>query len=633
MENRKNQLLEILKEINLEIVSIEEPELKHERIVVQLKDLITDVNEKLINLISIKDMSNDQLLHLVSEVNKNYYSQIKNLISRYHSNPLEKYNSLIEVVQSLTNEIKRIDYLSLVGKNNVTLVGGNGVGKSSFASYMKESLSSNIVVIPAQKFLFYDKMIGSLHLTDKKLINNIQKQNLIGRGKFENNSKNDYVVQSFMADLSKIFSKLVTVVTNTQIEQEHVLVTTNSIENDSKDKTILYRLNYLWKSLIPDIVFEVDTTNRVLVPIKNGQRYSLNAMSDGEKAMLYYICQVFLAEENSFIVVDEPETFMNVSNFNRLWDTLESYRTDCKFIYISHVIDFIVTRSNADLLWCKSYDHPNDWEIENLELEEDLSNSFPKELLSEIIGVRKPILFCEGKKGSLDYLVYSKIFQEEIVVCPVEGHNQVIQYTRAYNNSPILNNNKAFGIIDADLMSQKQIDEYKEEGIFTLSFNEIEMIFFTDEIMKNMLENYFPSNEVEEKIEIFKNEFLSLVNSEKESIVQQKLKKYLDARLSKYRINKLQPSNEMLIEVKSWLDSIEIETIEQSFLTELECIIREADYDALLKVSPQKKSVSKGLANRLLDNNYEEKAKNRLKLDEELSKEIRNVYFSHIMFS
>ncbi|ARF18217.1 DUF4435 domain-containing protein [Sporosarcina ureae] len=446
------------------------------------------------------------------------------------------------------------------------------------------------------------------------------------------NSNNDYEVGQFMKELSQLFSKLITVVVNEQIKEEHSIINSEVIDNESKNNTILSKLNSLWKNLIPDIIFEMDTTNRTLIPMKNNQQYSLNAMSDGEKAILYYICQILLAEENSFIVVDEPETFLNASNFNRLWDTLESYRRDCRFIYISHVIDFIVTRSNADLLWCKSYTYPDKWDIKNLEYEDELSRMFPKELLSEILGARKPILFCEGKKDKLDYIIYNSVFRDEVIVCPVDGHNQVIQYTRAYNKSPILSNNSAFGIIDADLMSEEQISSYEEEGIFTLPFNEIEMILFTEEVMCSVLEGVYMPEEVKDKIQVFKDNFFNLVEIENEAIVQQKLKKHMDNELSNYRINNLQTGNEMVSEVKEWLDNLNLPMIEEAFSNILQQINWNSDYRELLKVSPQKNSISKGLANKFLDSKYEEKAKNKIKLDKTLSNLIKENYFSHITF-
>lgn len=631
MKTEVDQIIDLLNEIKQEVNKIEDNQLKENGAVNNLY-VDSKIVIRQLEFLRIKEKKfTEQLFVLTRELLNNYYSQIDSIFRGYYSDMLQKYTSLENLIKSLENELKRIDYLSLIKENNVILVGGNGVGKSSFASYLKDSMSDNIVVIPAQKFLFYDKSISSLHLTSKLEINTLQKQNYIGRGKFYDNS-DVYAVQRFTRELTELFSRLVTVIVNDQIESEHNLVRIGDVSEESKKDTILYKLNELWSYLIPDIVFDLDTTNRMLEPIKKGQPYSLNSMSDGEKAMVYYICQVFLAEENSFIVVDEPETFLNVSNFNRLWDTLESYRQDCKFIYISHVIDFISTRANADLLWCKGFSYPDSWEITSLEYDSDLSEKFPKQLLSEILGVRKPILFCEGKKDGLDYLVYTSLFKNELIVCPVGGHSQVIQYTRAYNNSPILQGNKAYGIVDNDLMTDSQICTYKEEGIFTLPFNEIEMLFLTKEVMVSVLKNVFPDDEVQKKLNDFQQEFFKSVNNGKVSVIQQKMKKYMDNQLSNFRIDNAKTSKEMAEEVTSWISALKIEELENRSISQLDQIIDKKEYDELLKVCPQKKEISKGLANKLLDNNYEHKAKNRLKIDAQLAHDIRTMYFPHMIF-
>jgi ABC-type cobalamin/Fe3+-siderophores transport system ATPase subunit len=541
---------------------------------------------------------------------------------------------LSNLINETMSELKRFQYLSIVEDKNVILVGGNGVGKSSFASFLKDSLSNNIVVIPAQKFLYYDISISSLHLTDTRQVNNIQQSNFIGRGKFHNVS-DQYEVQRYVREMSEVFSKLITAISNKQVAEMSEAFRnkdeTRSI-SDIQKETTLFEINNLWSMLIPDIKLELDATNRTLKAVKGREEYSVNSLSDGEKVILYYICHVVLAEDNSFIIVDEPETFLNTSNYNRLWDTLEAYKKNCKFIYISHVIDFISTRSNVDLLWCKSFEYPNKWEIERLNEKSELTGKFPKELLSEILGARKPILFCEGKKSSLDYFVYSILFREEVIVYPVEGHNKVIEYTRAYNNSPIMDNNKAYGIVDRDLMSEEQILALEEDNVFSLPFNEIEMIFFTPEIMEKIV-----ILDTEKQIEIFKNEFYIEVSSEINKIVTQKMKKFIDNNLSRYRVNleknSVVTSEDMVEEVRIWLDGLELETMEKRISEEFETVINSKSYDDLLKISPQKESVSKGLANKYLDSKYIEKAKVKLKQERKLAELIRNKYFSNVNFN
>ena len=65
---------------------------------------------------------------------------------------------------------------------------------------------------------------------------------------------------------------------------------------------------------------------RKLVPEKNGKEYDLNSMSEGEKVTLFYILITLFAPRDAYIIVDEPETFLNPSMYNRLWYLLEEYR-------------------------------------------------------------------------------------------------------------------------------------------------------------------------------------------------------------------------------------------------------------------------------------------------------------------
>lgn len=573
-----------------------------------------------------------QLQVSVNEILVKYNNEINLYLSSYNQNLIEKYYLIYNFLVELENEIKRVTYLSIIKDKNVVLVGGNGAGKSSFASYLKDSLSDNIIVIPAQKFLFFNLRIDQLHLMDKRKINSIQKENFIRRGRFENKQNvSDYEVMQYTNDLSYLFSRFITVLVNEQIKQEHDLLRNDipgSPFQDKKDNTILYKLNSIWENLIPDIKFEIDTLQRVLIPIKEGEKYTLNAMSDGEKAMLYYISYVLLAEPKSFIVVDEPETFLNASNFNRLWDALEAFRPDCKYIYISHVVDFIVSRTNTDLLWCKNFNYPNNWEIEPIYDESELNQQFPRELLSELLGARKNILFCEGEKSSLDYTIYSSLFKDEVIVYPVGGHNQVIQYTRSYNGlSTQFNGSNAMGIIDADLMDNKQIESYERENIYTLNFNEIEMLLLTDEVMIDVLQYRFSGHELNEKITTFKLEFLKEISGNIEKVIFEKTKKYMDTSLSNYRINTSTTPEQISEEVSSWLGELNVVEESKKFETEIKKLIQDENYEKLLELCPLKGRISKGLANNFLDHPYVDRALNRIKCNELLSKDLRSKYF------
>lgn len=626
--------------INLEntekITENDEDNLKQYKQSNEILDKIFSETESLSKqLTSLKtDDFSEQLSTFYIDILIRYNNNLEGKIHSYPTNLLDKYNSILNLLTELQKEIIRIDYLSYVKDKNIVLVGGNGVGKSSFASYLKNSLSDNIVVIPAQKFLFFDLNISGLHLTKKSDVNSIQKENLIEKGKIID--KNDkYAVKRHIDNLSSMFSKFITLIANEQIIEQNNILNTISTESkivEMQNQTILSKLNSLWENLVPDIKFKLNTTNRILIPVKNGEEYDLNSMSDGEKAILYYISYVLLAEDNSFIVVDEPETFLNASNFNRLWDTLEDYRDDCKFIYISHTVDFIVSRDNADLLWCKNFDYPTHWEIERIDAESELAEEFPRELLSELLGARKPILFCEGTKSSLDYSIYSSLFKGNVIVYPVGGHNEVIEYTKSYNrHSSKLNGSKAVGIIDADLMSYEQIEKYKNNSIYTLEFNEIEMLLFSEEVMYKVLtKTQFTESEAEERINNFKLSFITTMSERIDKVLFERKKKYIDYQLSNYRINKSKNSEDIFDELKIWVDNLITNDIFEQFKVEINELIEELDFEKLLKICPLKTEISKNLANQKLGPNYQETALHRIKIDKNLSEDIKSLHFSDL---
>ena len=73
------------------------------------------------------------------------------------------------------------------------------------------------------------------------------------------------------------------------------------------------------------------------------------------------------------------------------------------------------------------------------------------------------------------------------------------------------------------LMSEEQIMALKEDNVFSLPFNEIEMLFFFFEIMKEIV-----ILDTEKQIEIFKNQFYNVVSSDIKKIVSQKMKKFIE---------------------------------------------------------------------------------------------------------
>ena len=162
-----------------------------------------------------------------------------------------------------------------------------------------------------------------------------------------------------------------------------------------------------------DDFFEVNldnsdfSTKAMKAKKRDGVPFDFNDMSDGERVAFFYIATVIAAPHQSFIIVDEPENHLNPAIYNKIWEKLIEKRKDCQFIFISHTIEFVSARTNYELAKIKSFIYPDQFEFDFLG---DSLENIQSELIVEILGSRKPILFCEGSKSDYDYRVYESLF-------------------------------------------------------------------------------------------------------------------------------------------------------------------------------------------------------------------------------
>ena len=340
---------------------------------------------------------------------------------------------------------------------------------------------------------------------------------------------------------------------------------------------------------------------------------------------MFYIGNVLLAPENSYIIVDEPETFLNAAIYNELWDLLISERSDCQFIFASHNMDFVQSRTNATYVWCKKFEEPYNLDYEILEESQEM----PLSLLTEVSGTRKPILFCEGTKSSLDYKIYSKLFSEFCFVKPVQGHKQVIQHTKAYNNLQHIHGNIAYGIIDFDWMEEARIEKYKKKNIFVLPFNEIEMLLLDEEIVKSVLGN--DEQYKNQKFNKLKNAVISSCISNKDKIIRIALKKKLDEFMEGHLIETREPTEECAL---TFLDNLSKEFDITETLGSITKIVEDSieslDFSRILKICNLKNEIiaSKEIAE--IESNFKERTLSRITLDSDLQNVLRHKYFEEL---
>lgn len=514
-------------------------------------------------------------------------------------------------------EVDKLNYLSIIKDKNVVLVGASGVGKSSFASYLMTSFSENIIVIPAQKYIFIKSDNKQYITTDYGEVAEALKIDLTKPDANQNS------IFSFETAYQSLFTKLVAWIVN-----DHVREIDENLDDLTSTKTSLQKLEEIWQLIFPDIKLQHNTTTRTLSAEKNGRSYEVNRLSDGEKSVLYYLVQILTAPLNSYVVVDEPETFLNLAVSNRLWDTLETVRNDIVFIYISHNVSFVSTRLGAEMIWVKAHDEPNNWELVRVGEKEGI----PRELVAQLAGTGKSVIFVEGTESSFDYILFASMFKNDARVLPVGGHDQVRTYTEAYNSSNIFHST-AYGIVDGDLMDQNQIDSLIDKNIYTLPVNEIEMMYFKDEVLELYMRDIYTSpTDAEEKIGEFKRQFFYDVNKSRQKISQQKAKAILERFLSREKVEGFsdQDPDSMVAEIQAKIEALNLKEKVKKFNTTLQEAIDNSDYVKILELSPLKEQVSKGLANKYLDSDYMAKMANKFKYDTRYTEVLKKNYFDEL---
>lgn len=211
-----NNLRSKLKELREKIKGVENLniDILEKNVMTNLDELKTEITQD-VNLEENKvlaNMINDSIESLTSTAN----DLVQNFSFRVGYEKDNLIKEIEELFKNIEEEKDRIKYLKILGKKNLVLLGANGSGKSAFSAYMKNSLSDNIVVIPAQKILYYNKKDTDIPFMNREKILGIQKMNYNEKGIFDDQYNNGY--KDRFNNLTIIFGALISLTINEYIE-------------------------------------------------------------------------------------------------------------------------------------------------------------------------------------------------------------------------------------------------------------------------------------------------------------------------------------------------------------------------------------------------------------------------------
>lgn len=474
--------------------------------------------------------------------------------------------------------------------NSVIIIGANGSGKSKLGAWMEQQNMMEVHRIGGQRNLNFSENIPLQNYTqaeDAVFFGTTNEANVLKPSKFWRWKDGKEYTTTLLNDFENVLAALIALTNN---ENAKYVDACKKAEREGKEKpattkSALDKLIDVWNEIFQQRNLRMEDSKFITYFKKNGKEveYSSNQMSDGERAVLYLTTQVLCVPENKTLIIDEPELHLHRSIMNRLWHALENCRPDCLFIYITHDTEFASLHGASDKIWIKEYDGEN-WTFAKIE-ETDL----PEDLLFDILGSRKNVLFVEGESSSYDTQLYSAMYPDyHVVACG--GCSQVISRTKAFKNCQALHDCDVYGIIDRDYRSDREIEKYKKDNIYVLEVAEVENLFLVEELIKEMSTALGEDPEkVYKKVKryIVQQRFSREINKQIRQSVVANLKYCLSvAELSQKNEREAKASLDVLFQP---LDYEQIETIEGArFRNALDS----DDYKRVLRVFNEKNLVS-----------------------------------------
>ena len=401
---------------------------------------------------------------------------------------------------------------------------------------------------------------------------------------------------ALLNDFDRLLQYLFAEQTNISIKYYQNYLSKNSVEIE---KPKLYKLKEAWEVLLPHRILHITGDNIYVSTVtESSSKYLASEMSDGERAVFYILGQVLSANEGSTLIFDEPELHIHKSIISNLWDEIEKLRPDCSFLMITHDIEFAATRVAKKYVVRNYYSGPA-WDISEIP-----DSELDEQTITLILGSRKPILFVEGDKTSLDMEIYRLCYPEWTVI-PKGSCKDVIQAVsslRKLNEDMPILNIKCAGIVDRDTRDNSQIQELEGQCIKVLPCSEIENIFSRSSVAYEILKvEDFTDDELTNKQEQFKTELLyyiqdKLFGDKLEKFVVKRIHRRIDTYLKNIDLSDTQNSNDMkdkLISELSALTNSKINEWISEMKNEIQKCIDHQDIDGLLEIYEDKGLLAK----------------------------------------
>lgn len=390
---------------------------------------------------------------------------------------------------------------------STVFVGANGSGKSRLAIHIEDQIGESAHRISAHRALTLNP--GVPKISERRALKGLRfgyssdETNVDYRSNHRwQNKEATFLLNDFDPLVQALFAE----------QSRTALQTHNNARSGTAHEamaTKFERMKSIWSALIPHRTLLIDGDD-IQVQTSNGATpYSAADMSDGERAIFYLIGQVLVAADDSLLLIDEPELHVHRSIMNNLWDQLEAARPDCTLLFITHDLEFAASRIGRKFVIREYNATPNpSWSIETVPEE----TGFSEEITTLLLGSRRPILFVEGGRNSLDIAVYRSVYSQWTVV-PRGSCQDVIHAVSTMRINAAFTRITCAGIVDADDFDTADLEQLRTKRIFVLPVSEVENLFLLPDISREIARTeHFDETEIDLRLSTLADEILGSAN-------------------------------------------------------------------------------------------------------------------------
>lgn len=364
-------------------------------------------------------------------------------ITDYWENVKHRKSYQFHLKKILIPESEHTAHISIdVNSGLISLCGKNGAGKTSILHSIYRSLTNKELPFSRRNFL------SEIEILNKST--NVVTTYRNGEEQFEECIFLDPSYEALI--IKKVISS------DSTFKEDYV---DDGIESEILNEALGYIQRILCKEITSITVVEIDgklDDSNILPYIriyKNGQAYDNLQMGQGENKIVYLVWRLLTINNNSIILLEEPEAFLCPKS--------QEYFMDFLVFVIQKKKLHIILSTHSDLVLKKQ--SLNSCSIVKLTSNEKISlikaNSKSKYL--NALGLTPPIkgvFMVEDRFAKLMlqeiFLYFSSILSNEFYIDILNGESHILEIAKHYNSS----NMQFVPVLDADMIGKIKADDY-----------------------------------------------------------------------------------------------------------------------------------------------------------------------------